>query len=246
MVGFDTQVKQPPKIAEDELKKLYVEQGISARQIAKMKGCYTGDITKALDIYGIKKRNGRDYGEIAKQIVSDIGKGLSKSNIMNSIGISDKTFHNLCKRYNINISALDDSHPNLKDKEWLENIEVSGNVLFIAAGVFYYFEENTIKQFITRLIEAYPNSEILFDISSPLGVKIANKKVIESSGLDKKSHLIWGLEKKKDILTWDPRIKIKATYYYFRTLRIGLRNLMLGILSDFLGIQYMLHLKFSG
>ncbi len=129
------------------------------------------------------------------------------------------------------------------DKEWLENIEVSGNVLFIAAGVFYYFEEKTIKEFIIRLIDAYPNSEILFDVSSPLGVKIANKKVIENSGLDEKSHLVWGLENKKVILAWDPRIKIIATYYYFRTLRIGLRNLLMGLLSDYLGIQYMLHLK---
>ena len=39
------------------------------------------------------------------------------------------------------------------------------------------------------------------------------------------------------------RIKIIATYYYFRTLRIGLGNLLMGLLSDYLGIQYMLHLK---
>ena len=76
------------------------------------------------------------------------------------------------------------------EKAWLENIKVSGNVLFIAARVFYYFEEQVIKNFIIRLIDAFPYSEILFDVSSPLGVKIANKKVVESSGLDEKSHLV--------------------------------------------------------
>ena len=129
------------------------------------------------------------------------------------------------------------------EKEWLEKIEVSGNVLFIAAGVFYYFEEPEIKEFIIRLIDIYPGSELLFDASSPIGIKIANKKVIESSGLDEKSFLIWGLKNKKEILAWDTRIKIIGTHYYFRSLRIGLRNILTGILSDILGIQYMLHLK---
>jgi O-methyltransferase involved in polyketide biosynthesis len=86
------------------------------------------------------------------------------------------------------------------DKQWLDDIEVIGKVLFISAGVFYYFEEETIKDFVIQLIEKYPYSELLFDATSPLGVKLANKKVIESSGLDEKSHLIWGLEKKEDIL----------------------------------------------
>ena len=129
------------------------------------------------------------------------------------------------------------------EKEWLENIEVHGNVLFIAAGVFYYFEGNQIKDFIIRLVNKYPGSEMLFDVCSPIGVKIANKKVVESSGLDEKSHLIWGIENKKNLLTWDSRIKIIRTYYYFRTVRIGLRNILMGMLSDFLGIQYILHLK---
>lgn len=128
------------------------------------------------------------------------------------------------------------------EKGWLENIEVSGNVLFIAAGVFYYFQEQEIREFILRLIEAYPGSELLFDACSPFGMRVANQKVMDKVGLDEKSYLTWGLENKKDILTWDGRIKIIRTYHYFRTLRIGLRNMVMGTLSDVLGIQYMLHL----
>ena len=129
------------------------------------------------------------------------------------------------------------------EEAWLEDIEVSGNVLFLAAGVFYYFQETELKDFFIRLADRYPGCELLFDVSSPLGVKIANKKVIESAGLDESSHLTWGLENKQDILAWDLRIEILETHYYFRTLRIGLKNLVLGMLSDYLGIQYMLHLR---
>ena len=129
------------------------------------------------------------------------------------------------------------------DNEWLEGIEVKGKVLFFAAGVLYYFEENQVKDFIIRLADKFPNSEILFDVASPIGVRVANKKVVESSGLDERSHLKWGLENKKVIPTWDSRIKIIRSYYFFRNLRVGLRNILMGMLSDYLGIQYMLHLK---
>jgi O-methyltransferase involved in polyketide biosynthesis len=129
------------------------------------------------------------------------------------------------------------------DKEWLDKIEVKGNDLFIAAGVLYYFEESQIKNFIICLADKFPGSEILFDVASPIGVRIANKKVVESSGLDERSHLKWGLANKKDIPVWDSRIKIIHTYYYFRTLQMSLRNILMGTLSDYLGIQYMLHLK---
>lgn len=126
---------------------------------------------------------------------------------------------------------------------WTETLQFTENVLFIAAGVFYYFEGWQIRKFLLRLLNAFPGSELLFDVSSPTGVKVANKKVVESSGLDENSYLKWGLENRKEILAWDSRIRILATYYYFRTFRIGLRNLLLGTLSDFLGIQYMLHLQ---
>ena len=132
------------------------------------------------------------------------------------------------------------------ETEWLKGIAINGNVLFIAAGVFYYFKEEDIKGFIIRLMDAYPGSEILFDVSSPIGVRIANKKVIESAGLDEKSYLIWGLADKKDILKWDPRIEMIGVYYFFRTLRIGLRNFLMGMLSDLLGIQYIIHLRSAG
>ena len=129
------------------------------------------------------------------------------------------------------------------EDDWLEVIEVGSNVLFMAAGVFYYFEEPQIKAFIVRLIDRYPGSEIVFDASSPLGVKICNKKVIESSGLGEQSHLVWGLKRTDDVASWDPRIRIINTYYYYRTRVPGLRNKAIGMVADLLRIQYMIRLR---
>ena len=129
------------------------------------------------------------------------------------------------------------------EDDWLDLIEVSGNVLFMAAGVFYYFEEPEIKAFIVRLADRYPGSEIVFDASSPVGVKICNKRVVDRSGLDERSHLVWGLRRTDDIASWDPRIRILDTYHYYRTEVSGLRNKLMGMLADFLRIQYMIHLR---
>lgn len=131
------------------------------------------------------------------------------------------------------------------DEGWLDEITVDDNVLFIAAGVFYYFDESAIKGFLLRLADRFPGCEILFDVSSPYGVKVANKKVIESSGLDKKSHLKWGLESPQVILSWDKRFQLLATRYYFKEkgklLPLNIR--LIGWLSDFLKIQHMVQLR---
>jgi len=129
------------------------------------------------------------------------------------------------------------------EKEWLDRLEIAGNVLFISAGVFYYFKEAEVRGFIVQLIDAFPGSELLFDICSSLGMRVANKKVVESSGLDERSYLTWGVDHKREICSWDRRIELLGTYHYYRSSRIGTRNFLMGMFADFLGIQYMLHLR---
>ena len=131
------------------------------------------------------------------------------------------------------------------EKDWLREIQVTENVIFIAAGVFYYFSENEVKDFLITLADNFPGSQVIFDVSSPFGVKIANKIVIEGSGLGERSYLTWGLDNVNEISTWDARFKILDTIFYFRkkNLPLSLKIRLLGNLSDFLKIQYMIHLE---
>jgi O-methyltransferase involved in polyketide biosynthesis len=131
----------------------------------------------------------------------------------------------------------------LLDNNWYLTIKNVENILFISAGVLYYFEETEVRGIFKNLLMSFPGSEIIFDVCSPIGLRIANKKVVESSGLDARSHLKWGLKNVKDILTWDERIFLMGKHYYFRSPQIGLRNYLLGIFSNMIGIQYMIHLK---
>jgi O-methyltransferase involved in polyketide biosynthesis len=128
---------------------------------------------------------------------------------------------------------------------WLKSIEVKDSVLFIAAGVLYYFEETDIKTFFNRLAETFPGCEIAFDASSAYGIKMANELVIKRGGLDEKSNLIWGLEHAEVLEQWDKRYKVLETIFYFKPNRkiLPLNIWLIGSFSDSRRIQYFVHLQ---
>ncbi len=133
----------------------------------------------------------------------------------------------------------------LPERSWLGAIEVKEQVLFVAAGVFYYFEGQQVREFLTRQADMFPGSQLVMDVSSPYGVKIANKMVIRRGGLDEKSFLKWGIESPETNLSWDKRFRLLNTYFYFgkRGRFLTLKNRLLGFVSDFLKVQYMVHLE---
>ncbi len=133
------------------------------------------------------------------------------------------------------------------DESWLCQVKVEDNVLFLAAGVFYYFEKGQMKSFFSRLADMFPTSEIIFDAASPLGVKVANKHVIETGGMDESSILKWGIETAKQIQAFDKRITLLEEYPMFKGMKKGLsfRYKFGTFLSDLFNIMFIVHLQFS-
>jgi O-methyltransferase involved in polyketide biosynthesis len=129
--------------------------------------------------------------------------------------------------------------------KWLKEIEKKNNVFLLSLGVLYYFAEDRIRGFFQKMAANYPGSEMFFDVSSPIGVKVANKLVIEKSGTDEKSFLKWGCKNPKTIASWDKRIKIIKAYPFFRRSEVHIENRLKARLSDFLKIQYLLHIQFG-
>ena len=132
------------------------------------------------------------------------------------------------------------------DDAWFHNVKAGDHVLFIGAGVFYYSEREQVKDFFHRVADAFPGSEIVFDVCSTEGVKIANKEVIKKSGLDEKSFLLWGIDNSQQLLSWDSRIKILNECSYFRNRKKGLtlKGKIMAFFSDHLKVQWLIHMKF--
>ncbi|MBN1415452.1 MAG: class I SAM-dependent methyltransferase [Bacteroidales bacterium] len=129
---------------------------------------------------------------------------------------------------------------------WFDNIVVNDTVLFISTGVFVYFEEPEIRNFVIRVADRFVDSEMFFDVTSPKGLEIANQ-IIQKSGLDSRSFFKWALTDKSIITSWDKRINLLNTYHTFRMDGLGLNNenKNIALISDSLDIQYMVHLKIS-
>lgn len=130
--------------------------------------------------------------------------------------------------------------------DWFNQIELKGEVLFISAGVFCYFEEVEIKDFFVKIADRFSSSELLFDVTSKQAIKIANC-LIANTGLHQNLFMKWALKNKKIILSWDSRFKLIGVHYTFKqkNLNLSFRNRIIGTISDFLNIQYILHLKVS-
>lgn len=134
------------------------------------------------------------------------------------------------------------------DHDWLSSLRIQEKVLFIAAGVLYYFEEHRIKDFLTRLAERFPGGEMVFDATTPAGVRTANRMVLKASGMDERSFLKWGLKDAKTLESWDGRIRLVREYPMFRDVihRVRFKDRIMLRISDLFKIQYMVHIRFLG
>jgi hypothetical protein len=87
---------------------------------------------------------------------------------------------------------------------------------------------------------------LVFDVCSPRGARIANRKVIQDGGMDSSAVLRWGLERAREIARWDARIEVLESYRLFRgiTGRLPLRARLGTLLSNAMNIMAMVHLCF--
>jgi O-methyltransferase involved in polyketide biosynthesis len=136
------------------------------------------------------------------------------------------------------------------DTRWFDEIVVNDNILFIAAGLLYYFDETEVKKLFLKMADTFPNSEIIFDATSPFGVKMANRMVIKRGGMDEKSFLEWGLKGANQIEKWDKRITVLDDYPYFYGVNLKMQGMGLTIkfkaaLFNFFKASFMVHLKFQ-
>jgi O-methyltransferase involved in polyketide biosynthesis len=130
---------------------------------------------------------------------------------------------------------------------WLNGLHVEDNILFMAAGVFYYIEEAQMKKFFDKIAAAFPGSEIVFDAASPLGVQAANKHLIDKVGLDGSSYLKWGVQTAAEITKWNINIEVIREYPIYKGMMKGLKlkYKYMAYMSDKYKIMYMIHLRMN-
>jgi O-methyltransferase involved in polyketide biosynthesis len=106
----------------------------------------------------------------------------------------------------------------LFDPSWTEEIQASGgNILLLAGGVLYYFNEPEIKDLFKLLAGSFPGGEIVFDTVSEFSMQFVNKGLKETG--NESALLKWGINDAKTISQWDRRIEVLEEYPLFS--RVG-------------------------
>jgi O-methyltransferase involved in polyketide biosynthesis len=86
--------------------------------------------------------------------------------------------------------------------------------LFLAEGVFMYFEESQVKTLVLRLQKHFPGAELVFDAFSPLLVRANNLRLrISPANISARYH--WGLKRGTDLESWGDGICLMDEWFLF-------------------------------
>jgi O-methyltransferase involved in polyketide biosynthesis len=131
---------------------------------------------------------------------------------------------------------------------WYAKIESKYHVFLLIAGVIYYFDEKNVRMLFSRLAQEFGKVDLVLDYSSKRGVKVANKKVIESGGIDKKASLVWGIDDIYELEKWEMGIRVLHNMPMFQHHKKNypvLKRLGMTI-SDKLKIMSLTHIEING
>jgi O-methyltransferase involved in polyketide biosynthesis len=131
------------------------------------------------------------------------------------------------------------------DTEWFDQIEVRDGLLFLAGGVFMYFNEKQIKEFFIKAADYFKACEFYFDSLSPMGMKIAKKQVLKKGGMGMSMDGGWGLKPVESLEKWDKRIKVINAIPMSKGMKKGvpLPFKIMSAITDMLGVCSMVHMR---
>ncbi len=100
------------------------------------------------------------------------------------------------------------------DPAWLDRLDVHRQrpFLFLAEGVFMYFEESQVKALVLALCGRFPGAELVFDAFSPFLVR-ANNLRFKLSNMGARYH--WGLARGQDLENWGEGIHLLEVWWPF-------------------------------
>ncbi|WP_066253826.1 class I SAM-dependent methyltransferase [Neobacillus drentensis] len=102
------------------------------------------------------------------------------------------------------------------DVSWFDDVifNEGDGILFISAGVFYYFQENQLREVFQEMALRFPGGELFFDAESKLMLKTSNRTV-EKTG-NKGAKMYFYVNNPKVLEGWSTRIKVLSSEPYFK------------------------------
>ena len=101
----------------------------------------------------------------------------------------------------------------LNDFSWFEKIDDTNGIIFIAAGVFYYFKTEQIKTLFTTMSNRFKGGRLVFDSANKRAVKMMLKTWVKEAGITSIEDYFSVSDVKKDIAPWLDGAKVSSKGY---------------------------------
>jgi len=106
------------------------------------------------------------------------------------------------------------------DFKWMDKVEKSQKILFIAEGLLMYLHEDEVKNLILHLQKTFPGCELACEVANTFIVntlkkKMWRKKFQRDFHLGKDASFYFGIRDSKDIEKWNPGITFLDEWTYF-------------------------------
>lgn len=100
------------------------------------------------------------------------------------------------------------------DFSWMDLVSIheSRPFLFLAEGIFMFFEDHQVRDLVLALKDNFPNSELVFDAFSPFYVW-ANNRRVKRTKIGALTH--WALSKGKELEGWGEGIHLISEWHPF-------------------------------
>ncbi|MBP1736782.1 MAG: O-Methyltransferase involved in polyketide biosynthesis [Oscillospiraceae bacterium] len=110
----------------------------------------------------------------------------------------------------------------LNDVSWFEKLDFHprDGAVFIAAGVFYYFQTEQIKDLLCIMANRFPGGRIVFDATTPFGVRLMRKTWIKEAGIQNVSTVFCVKDAEGELPAWSEDFKMVTRKKYLTGYRI--------------------------
>jgi O-methyltransferase involved in polyketide biosynthesis len=110
------------------------------------------------------------------------------------------------------------------DLEWFNKVVYNPEhgILFIAAGVFYFFKEDAIKKLFCAMGERFPGGVLAFDAESKAAVKKSNAMMRKSGNTG--ARMFFYVNNPNIFEQWPGKIKLIAALPFFKSVPKSARN----------------------
>ncbi len=100
----------------------------------------------------------------------------------------------------------------LKDYQWMNEVDGTNGVIFFAAGVFHYFKTEEVRNLVLTLSKRYPGGRLIFDTVGKLGLKLMMSKILKNMGIADIDGYFYVNDPAKE-LSWSENLKVSSRGY---------------------------------